>query len=167
MSADLTWAQRKRLEFIEQRLIHDGWFQRAHLVQEFGISQPQASSDIARYTELAPNNLKYDASLKKFLRGDSFAATVTVKPDAESKLLADQAAKILAQKAAEEIAFHRALAIAHATTAIQRLATSVEWMSLGNFQYVGEKLRAAQRDLASAEAALDRCTAAKKKGRAA
>ena len=39
----------------------------------FGVSVPQASLDISRYTELAPHNLTYDRSSRVYLAADSFA----------------------------------------------------------------------------------------------
>lgn len=45
---------------------------RADLIAFFGISVPQASKDIARYTELAPENLKYDASAKVYAASAAF-----------------------------------------------------------------------------------------------
>ena len=42
------------------------------LTEYFGISVPQASLDIAKYTELAPNNLTYDRSSKTYTAAPSF-----------------------------------------------------------------------------------------------
>lgn len=42
------------------------------LTEHFGISVPQASLDIAKYTELAPNNLTYDRSSKTYTAAPSF-----------------------------------------------------------------------------------------------
>ena len=54
------WGQDRRLAFIDFRLRWDGRLNRSDLTDFFGISVPQASLDIARYTELAPQNLIYD-----------------------------------------------------------------------------------------------------------
>ena len=42
------------------------------LTEHFGISVPQASLDIAKYTELAPNNLTYDRSSKTYTAAPNF-----------------------------------------------------------------------------------------------
>lgn len=67
------WSQERRLEFIDYRLRWDGHLNRSDLIEFFGISVPQASLDIARYTELAPNNIRYDASARTYLSGATFA----------------------------------------------------------------------------------------------
>ena len=66
-SPDLRWSTRRRLEFIEFRLYWEGNIRRSHLMDRFDISMPQASADIGRYLELAPDNAKYDASLKAYV----------------------------------------------------------------------------------------------------
>jgi hypothetical protein len=38
----------------------------------FGISVPQASLDLARYMELAPENMRYDRSVRVYLAGERF-----------------------------------------------------------------------------------------------
>ena len=57
----LRWAPEQRLEFIEFRLFWDGAVNRSDLMDRFGISEPQASKDLASYRELAANNLQYDS----------------------------------------------------------------------------------------------------------
>jgi hypothetical protein len=68
------WSQDRRLEFIDFRLRWDGRLNRSDLTSFFGISVPQASLDIARYTELAPTNLTYDRSSRVYV------ASLTFKP---------------------------------------------------------------------------------------
>lgn len=63
---------RQRLEFIEFRLYWTGKLNRSDLSDVFRISPPQASNDIARYQELAPNNLAYDSALKGYVRTRDF-----------------------------------------------------------------------------------------------
>lgn len=63
---------RQRLEFIEFRLYWTGRLNRSDLSDAFRISPPQASNDIARYQELAPNNLTYDGALKGYVRTPDF-----------------------------------------------------------------------------------------------
>lgn len=66
------WGQERRLEFIDFRLRWDGRLNRADLIAFFGISVPQASKDIARYMELAPTNLHYDASARVYVAAPAF-----------------------------------------------------------------------------------------------
>ena len=66
------WGVQRRLEFIDFRLFWDGRFNRRDLAETFGISAQQASSDIAQYTALAPENLVYDQTLKAYLRAPAY-----------------------------------------------------------------------------------------------
>ena len=67
------WSQERRLEFIDFRLRWDGKLNRSDLTDFFGISVPQASLDISRYAELAPDNLLYDRSSRVYVASDSFS----------------------------------------------------------------------------------------------
>ena len=60
------WGQERRLEFIDYRLRWDGQINRSNLTDFFGISVPQASLDLTEYAKLAPDNLKYDASVRVY-----------------------------------------------------------------------------------------------------
>jgi hypothetical protein len=62
------------LEFIDWRLCWEGRINRSDLTAFFGISVPQASLDIARYIELAPNNARYDRSNKVYVASETFQA---------------------------------------------------------------------------------------------
>lgn len=66
------WGQERRLEFIDFRLRWDGRFNRSDLTHFFGISVPQSSLDIAKYLELAPDNLAYDRSGRAYLVSKTF-----------------------------------------------------------------------------------------------
>jgi len=66
------WSQDRRLEFIDFRLRWDGRLNRSDLTDFFGISVPQASLDIAKYTELAPGNLTYDRSSRVYVAASAF-----------------------------------------------------------------------------------------------
>jgi len=67
-----SWGQQQRLEFIEFRLFWEGRLNRSDLIDFFGISRPQASLDVARYIELAPQNITYDRTQKTYLSGRGF-----------------------------------------------------------------------------------------------
>ena len=66
------WGVQRRLEFIDFRLFWNGRFNRSDLVETFGISAAQASSDIARYERLASSNMAYDRGAKAYRRTPAF-----------------------------------------------------------------------------------------------
>ena len=68
----LRWGVERRLEFIDFRLFWDGRMNRSDLTEQFGISIPQASTDLARYQEMARENLTYDPSLKCYLATEAY-----------------------------------------------------------------------------------------------
>lgn len=78
---EMRWGVEQRLEFIEFRLFWEGGLNRADITDYFGVSVPQASNDLARYQELAPHNIIYDRSGKKYLAGKRFKP-VFRQPDA-------------------------------------------------------------------------------------
>ncbi|WP_158622873.1 helix-turn-helix transcriptional regulator [Aquabacterium soli] len=67
------WSQERRLRFIDFRLQWDGRINRRDVTEFFKISVPQASADIARYTDLAPENLAYDTSSRTYVATRAFA----------------------------------------------------------------------------------------------
>lgn len=73
VSGSAKWGQERRLEFIDYRLQWEGRLNRSDLMVLFGISVPQASLDIARYSQLAPENMSYDRSARVYLAGERFA----------------------------------------------------------------------------------------------
>lgn len=68
-----SWSQDRRLKLIDFRLRWEGRVNRGDLIEYFGISAPQASADLSKYTDAAPFNLTYDMKLKSYVRTDSFA----------------------------------------------------------------------------------------------
>jgi hypothetical protein len=78
----IRWGIEQRLEFIEFRLFWEGGINRGDLTEQFGVSVPQASNDLRRYSEAAPGNLVYDKSLKKFFASTTFQPKFFV-PDAD------------------------------------------------------------------------------------
>jgi predicted DNA-binding transcriptional regulator YafY len=75
VSADkqgIRWGVERRLEFVEFRLFWEGGVNRSDIVEEFGVSVPQASKDLALYQELASGNLHYDRSLKRYFASEKF-----------------------------------------------------------------------------------------------
>jgi len=92
----LRWGIEQRLEFIEFRLFWEGGVNRADIIDYFGVSVPQASKDLTHYQEIAPGNMRYDKSLKRYFATDTF------KP----KYLEPDAAYYLSQMAAADLAPH-------------------------------------------------------------
>ena len=69
----LRWGAEQRLEFIEFQLFWEGTINRSDITARFGVSVPQASNDLTLYRELAPGNLEYDASAKRYMTTPGFA----------------------------------------------------------------------------------------------
>ncbi|WP_020207842.1 hypothetical protein [Gilvimarinus chinensis] len=61
---DTSDAQRARLQIFELVVYWEGAANSSLLVKHFGLSRQQASQDIKRYLELAPNNLSYNTRRK-------------------------------------------------------------------------------------------------------
>lgn len=83
--ADLRWGVERRLEFIEFRLFWEGHVNRGDLMDTFGVSVNQASTDLNRYIGMAPDNMVYDKSARTYIRGSKFDA-LFLKPDASRYL---------------------------------------------------------------------------------
>jgi len=84
---ELRWGVEQRLEFIEFRLFWEGRVNRSDLMEQFGISVNQATYDLSRYMEMAPDNMVYDKSARTYVRG----------PDFECRFRPPDAARYLAQ----------------------------------------------------------------------
>lgn len=79
------WGAERRLEFIDFRLLWEGTVNRGELVSFFGISTQQASADLAKYIEQAPENLEYDKNQKTYRVRDGFRPIAT-RADSHSYL---------------------------------------------------------------------------------
>lgn len=77
------WNVEKRLEFIDFRLFWEGQINRSDIMEQFGVSVPQASNDLSKYQEIAPKNISYDHSVKKYFSTDLFKPAF-IKPDTDS-----------------------------------------------------------------------------------
>jgi hypothetical protein len=82
---DLRWGIERRLEFIEFRLFWEGHVNRGDLMEAFGVSVNQASTDLNRYLGMAPDNMAYDKSARTYIRGPKFTP-LFLKPDASRYL---------------------------------------------------------------------------------
>lgn len=63
---------KRRIERIELLLAWDGEVRRSDLTDFFGVSEQQASSDISKYKDIAPQNLYYDTSAKRYFASPDF-----------------------------------------------------------------------------------------------
>jgi len=68
----MRWGVEKRLEFIEFRLYWENGINRSDIMDQFGVSVPQASKDLNLYEDKAPGNLVYDKSAKRYLASSTF-----------------------------------------------------------------------------------------------
>lgn len=81
----LKWGIEQRLEFIEFRLFWEGGINRSDITRFFGVSVPQASKDLSQYQEIAPENMRYDKSLKRYFASERFKPRF-LQPDANRYL---------------------------------------------------------------------------------
>lgn len=81
----LRWGTEQRLEFIEFKVFWEGRVNRSDITDTFGVSVPQASNDLTQYRELAPSNLRYDPSEKRYLPTPEFQPKF-LRPNAERYL---------------------------------------------------------------------------------
>lgn len=77
---------KERLEFIDFRLFWEGRINRSDIMDRFDISTPQASKDLSLYESMAPGNLSYDVSAKRYLASASFAPRF-IEPSADGFLM--------------------------------------------------------------------------------
>lgn len=68
----IRWGSGRRFQFIETRLFWEGRVNRSDLTNNFGISVPQATADLARYQDLAPGNMDYDTKAKAYIATPQF-----------------------------------------------------------------------------------------------
>ena len=83
--SELRWGVEQRLEFIEFRLFWEGHVNRSDLMDQFGVSVNQASTDLNRYIGFAPDNMVYDKSARTYVRGSGFKPQF-LEPDASRYL---------------------------------------------------------------------------------
>jgi len=75
----------QRLEFIEFMVFWEGGVNRKNITEKFGVSVPQASADLAAYQKIAPDNLTYDVSEKKYIASEKFSASL-IQPNSDTYL---------------------------------------------------------------------------------
>lgn len=72
MHADVKWATRQRLQFIEVLAWYVGVVTRSAVARAFGNSDAAATKDLKLYNDLAPGNLVYNHNVFGFVPHDSF-----------------------------------------------------------------------------------------------
>lgn len=72
MHADVKWATRQRLQFIEIIAWYTGVVTRSGVARAFGNSDAAATKDLKLYNDLAPGNLVYNHNVFGFVPHDSF-----------------------------------------------------------------------------------------------
>ena len=80
--SELRWGVEQRLEFIEFRLFWEGHVNRSDVMEQFGLSVNQASSDLNRYIGFAPDNMVYDQSAADLCSRSRTSSRVFDKLDA-------------------------------------------------------------------------------------
>ena len=68
----MKYAIEQRLRFIDFLVSVYGYINRNTIVEYFGISVPQVSNDFKTYIKMAPNNIIYNNSLKRYDKTDKF-----------------------------------------------------------------------------------------------
>ena len=79
--SELRWGVEERPESIEFRHFWEGHVNRSDLMEQFGVSVNQASTDLNRYIGSAPHNTVYDKSARTYVRGPEYSPQF-LKPDA-------------------------------------------------------------------------------------
>lgn len=82
----IRWGAEQRLEYIEFKLFWEDGVNRSDIRERFGVSVPQASNDLSHYRELAPANIRYDSSEKRYLATPDFKPRF-LRPNADRYLV--------------------------------------------------------------------------------
>lgn len=63
----MRWFEQHRMEWIAETLRVFGFINREHLERKFGVSTPQASTDLNRFMRANPGAMTYDKSAKRYI----------------------------------------------------------------------------------------------------
>ena len=63
----MAWAEEYRQNWIAETLRVFGFINRGHMMRKFGISQPQAAKDFARFQRERPGVMIYDNKAKRYI----------------------------------------------------------------------------------------------------
>lgn len=67
----MTWAQARRLDYIDLLLLTRGQVRRNDLIEAFGVSMGQASIDINEFVHLYPHAATYNKTAKRYVPIDT------------------------------------------------------------------------------------------------
>jgi len=87
---NLTYSQKKRLAYIDFRLMFVGHFSRADVVEHFKMGLSAATRDINLYKELIESNLTYNNAEKRYFQTESFKPLFTHEPKRSLSKLVNQ-----------------------------------------------------------------------------
>lgn len=65
----MRWAEKQRIGHIGERLMAGQAVRRADLMEKFGISLQQASSDIRKFNSAHPGAMRYDRTKRMYVAG--------------------------------------------------------------------------------------------------
>lgn len=82
----LPFTVRQRLEHIEKCLFWKGEVKRADITGAFGVNPAQAATDFRDYMALAPGNMEYNPSVKRYWPTESFVP-VLIHPSSLSEFI--------------------------------------------------------------------------------
>lgn len=63
----MKWFEKQRQDWIAETLKIFGFIQRQHLMKKFGISMPQASTDLQKFMQNNSGKMEYDSSRKCYV----------------------------------------------------------------------------------------------------
>jgi len=66
----MNWFAHQRQEWIAETLRVFGYINREHIERKFGVSTPQASTDLRLFQERHPDRIVYDASAKRYVAAE-------------------------------------------------------------------------------------------------
>lgn len=78
---ELSQSQRERLAFLELRAFFTGELQRGDIESRFGIKPAAASRDLSIYREIAPSNLDYDQTSRRYRPSADFKPVFEFLPE--------------------------------------------------------------------------------------
>lgn len=88
--AEIKWATRQRLQYIEIMAFYCGVVSRADVARAFGISDPAATKDLNLYGRLAPDNLIYKQAVFGYIPSPEFKECVAdLSPEAVLPMIAN------------------------------------------------------------------------------
>lgn len=112
--ADVAFAQRQRLHFIETLALWDGSVQRERVSESFGVAPTQVTRDFTAYREQCPDNLIYNNRLKVYQPTAQFQPVLATGDPEEYLALLKSGIKAKTVKQLPSLGLHQGLAF-HAT----------------------------------------------------